>query len=127
MLGRRLTRLANVALALPRVPRRASPTISSGLPTIPHSANRDPGDRRKRLSLTAGAASMAMLLPSVGLATDGDTTESLLQTKSIRLTAGALLGWVGKLLADNINGRLAARREFIRKTTGQISDLAKEH
>ena len=51
-----------------------------------------------------------------------------LDSKNIYFVAGgAILGWFGKLLADIISGRVAARQKFTEEITDQISNLAKQH
>ena len=73
----------------------------------------------------SGAMAAALVSPANAFAADAG---GLVQPKDIFVAAaGGLLGWLGKLLADNINGRMTARREFINQTTGQITTLAKDH
>ena len=73
-------------------------------------------------------AALAGVLVSPAMARAAEEASDVLQAKNIWFVAGGgLIGWLGKLLADNINERMTARREFITQTIGQITTLAKEH
>jgi hypothetical protein len=82
-------------------------------------------DRPRRVVIAA----LMIFIPSVAYAAD-TTIPEVLKDKWLAVgwvAGGALLGWLGKMTSEIITGRVAARRAFIDKTTGQISDLAKEH
>jgi hypothetical protein len=72
----------------------------------------------------------ALLILISSAAYPADTIPEVLKNNWLAvvwLAGGALLGWLGKMASEIITGRATARRAFIDKTTGQISDLAKEH
>ena len=85
------------------------------------------------LVATLGVIAALALLPKMAWCRGrGAATGGLLRTNNVYLlAAGAVVSAIGgallKLLADNFNGRIAARREFIKESSGQVSKLAKEH
>jgi hypothetical protein len=84
---------------------------------------------RARLCRYVGgfAAALIILAPSIARAAGGKSAVPETWWVAIWLAGGAALGVVGKMVAEIITGRVAARRAFVDKTTGQISDLAKQH
>jgi hypothetical protein len=92
------------------------------------------GSARSAARVLEAALAGVLVSPAMAFAAErvsGELAEKasgVLEAKNIWFVAGGgLIGWLGKLLADNINGRMTERRDFIAQTTGQITTLAREH